>query len=183
MNIEVVVGDILDVPPDVMISTANPWLQMTGGVNLKIILRDRGEDVHAGLQAHLRAAGGRMVEPGAVVRTGPGSLPVRHILHAVSIGPDYDSSVELVAGTIIRAMTQARELGARSVTIPALATGFGPLSMAEFAEALGRAAGRDWVPVESLKAVLLREEDAEIVRAVLARGGEGPCEASSSEGR
>src|SRR5262245_66612140 len=117
MKIEVLVGDILDVPADVLISTANPWLQMTGGVNLKIILRPRGELVHEELQAHLRAAGGRYVEPGTVVRTGPGSLPVRHILHAVAIDPSYGSSVELVAATIVRALTQARDLGARGASI------------------------------------------------------------------
>jgi O-acetyl-ADP-ribose deacetylase len=169
MEIDVLVGDVLDVPADVLISTANPWLQMTGGVNLKIILRPRGEFVHEELQAHLLASGGRYVEPGTVVRTGPGSLPVRHILHAVAIDPSYESSVGLVADTIERALTQARELGARTVTIPALATGFGPLSMEEFAAALARAAERDWSPLEALKVVLLREEDADTVRGVLAR--------------
>jgi O-acetyl-ADP-ribose deacetylase (regulator of RNase III) len=169
MEIEVLVGNVLDVPADVLISTANPWLQMTGGVNLKIILRPQGEVVHEELQCHLRAAGGRYVEPGAVVRTGPASLPVRHILHAVSITPSYESSVGLVAATIGKALTQARELGARTVTLPALATGFGPLSMEEFAEALSRATVQDWSPLEALKVVLLREEDANTVRGVLAR--------------
>jgi O-acetyl-ADP-ribose deacetylase (regulator of RNase III) len=169
MKIEVLVGDVLNVPADVLISTANPWLQMTGGVNLKIILRPRGEFVHEELQRHLRASGGRYVEPGTVVRTGPASLPVRHILHAVSITPSYESSIELVANTIVKALTQARELGARTVTLPALATGFGPLSMEEFAEALSQATRQDWSPLESLKVVLLRAEDADIVRAVLAR--------------
>jgi O-acetyl-ADP-ribose deacetylase (regulator of RNase III) len=142
---------------------------MTGGVNLKIILRPRGELVHEELQAHLRAAGGRYVEPGTVVRTGPGPLPVRHILYAVAIDPSYDSSVELVAGTITEALTQARDLEARVVSIPALATGFGPLSMEDFATALARATRRDWSPLEALKVALLREEDAEVVRGVLAR--------------
>lgn len=169
MVIEVLVGDVLDIPADVLISTANPWLQMIGGVNLKIILRPRGEDVHEELQQYLHATGRRFVEPGTVVRTGPGSLPVRHILHAVSITPSYESSVELVAETIVRALTQARELGARTVTIPALATGFGPLSMEEFAAALALATSRDWSPVEVLKVVLRKEADAETVRAALAR--------------
>jgi hypothetical protein len=40
-------------PADVLVSTANPWLQMTGGVNLKIILRPQGELVHEELQRHL----------------------------------------------------------------------------------------------------------------------------------
>jgi O-acetyl-ADP-ribose deacetylase (regulator of RNase III) len=168
MKIEVLAGDILAVPADVLISTANPWLQMTGGVNLKILVRPRGESVYEELQRHLRAFGGRYVEPGTVVRTGPGSLPVKHILHAVSIDPSYDSSVDLVAGTVVRALTQARDLGARVVTIPALATGFGPLSMEEFAAALGRATVQDWSPIELLKVVLLREEDVDKVRAALA---------------
>jgi O-acetyl-ADP-ribose deacetylase (regulator of RNase III) len=97
MNVSVLAGDVLDVSADVLISTANPWLQMTGGVNLALILRPKGELVHAELQRYLPATGHRMVAPGTVVRTGPGSLPVKHILHAVAIDPSYDSSVELVA--------------------------------------------------------------------------------------
>jgi O-acetyl-ADP-ribose deacetylase len=92
---------------------------------------------------------------------------VKNILHAVSIDPSYDSSVELVTATIVTALMKARELNARVVTMPALATGFGPLSMEEFATALGRALERDWSPLETLKVVLKREEDAEKVRAVL----------------
>src|SRR5947207_971697 len=100
MKVEILAGNILDVPADVLIATANPWLQMTGGVNLKIILRPLGERVFEELQRHLPASGQRWVEPGTVVRTGPGSLPVRHILHAVAIDPSYDSSVDLVADTV-----------------------------------------------------------------------------------
>jgi O-acetyl-ADP-ribose deacetylase (regulator of RNase III) len=167
MTIDILVGDVLDVPADVLVSTANPWLQMTGGVNLAIILRPKGELVHEELQRHLPATGRRMVEPGTVVRTGPGSLPVKHILHAVAIDPSYDSSVELVASTITTALTQARELGARVVSLPALATGFGPLSMEDFAAALRQATQRDWSPLETLKVVLRQEADAETVRNAL----------------
>jgi O-acetyl-ADP-ribose deacetylase (regulator of RNase III) len=167
MKIEVLVGNVLDVPADVLISTANPWLQMTGGVNLGIIVRPQGEFVYEELQRYLRASGRRFVEPGTVVCTGPGSLPVKKILHAVSIDPSYDSSVELVAKTIVRALEQARELDARIVTLPALATGFGPLSMEEFATALRQAIERDWTPLETLKVVLKHEEEAEKVRGVL----------------
>lgn len=167
METEVLVGDVLAVPADVLISTANPWLQMTGGVNLKIILKPKGEDVHAELQTYLPATKPRIVAPGTVVRTGPGSLPVKHILHAVAIDPSYDSSVELVADTISTALAQARALGAKTVTLPALATGFGPLSMLDFGAALKQALARDWTPIQHLKVVLLKEDDADIVRAVL----------------
>jgi O-acetyl-ADP-ribose deacetylase len=168
MNVEVFAGNILDVPADVLISTANPWLQMTGGVNLGIIVRPQGEYVYEELQSYLRATGKEFVEPGTVVCTGPGSLPVKKILHAVSINRSYDSSVELVAETIVRALSQARELGARVVTLAALATGFGPLLMPEFAMALKRALAEPWAPLETVKVVVKHEEEAAEIRNALA---------------
>ena len=55
------------------------------------------------------------------------------------------SSVELVAATIVTALTQARQLDARTVTMAALATGFGPLLMEDFGAALRTALEHDWV--------------------------------------
>jgi O-acetyl-ADP-ribose deacetylase (regulator of RNase III) len=167
MKVEVLAGNILDVPADVLVSTANPWWQMTGGVNLGIIVRPKGDDVFGELQDHLCATGKKMVDPGTVVCTGPGSIPVKNILHAVSIDPSYDSSVELVASTIVKALSQARQLNARSITLAALATGFGPLLMEEFATALRQALVHDWSPLESLKVVVKHEEEAEKIRSVL----------------
>jgi O-acetyl-ADP-ribose deacetylase (regulator of RNase III) len=167
MKVEVLAGNVIEVPADVLISTANPWLQTTGGVNLAIMVRRRGEFVHEELQRHLLASGNRYVEPGTVVRTGPGSVPVKYILHAVSIDRSYDSSVELVRDTIIKALEQARALDAKVVTMPALATGFGPLSMDDFTNALRQAIERDWAPLESLKVVLKQEEDVDRVRCAL----------------
>src|SRR5262249_23300630 len=147
-------GNILDVPADVMISTANPWFQMTGGVNLGIMVRPKGELVFEELQRYLRSAGRSYVDPGTVVCTEPGSLPVKRILHAVSIDRSYDTSVEIVARTIVSALQKARELDARVITLPALATGFGPLSIEDFAAALRQATERDWSPLEHLIVVL-----------------------------
>jgi O-acetyl-ADP-ribose deacetylase (regulator of RNase III) len=168
MKVEVLAGNILDEPADVLISTANPWLQMTGGVNLGIIVRPNGEDVYEELQRYLRDSGQRTAAPGTVVCTGPGSLPVRKILHAVSIDPSYDSSVDLVRDTIITALSQARELGARTVTLAALATGFGPFLMEQFAAALLQALAQDWSPLETLKVVVKHEDEAVTIREVLA---------------
>jgi O-acetyl-ADP-ribose deacetylase (regulator of RNase III) len=170
MKVEVFSGNIVEVPADVLVSTANPWLQMTGGVNLAIIVRPKGDDVFGELQHYLRATGKKMVEPGTVVCTGPGSLPVKKILHAVSIDPSYDSSVELVARTIVNALSQARQLDARTVTLAALATGFGPLLMEDFATALHEALRLDWAPLETLKVVVKHEEEASKIRAVLGIG-------------
>jgi len=37
MDIQVKVGDVLDEQADVLICTANPWLNMSGGVNVHLI--------------------------------------------------------------------------------------------------------------------------------------------------
>jgi O-acetyl-ADP-ribose deacetylase (regulator of RNase III) len=141
---------------------------MTGGVNLAIAVRPKGDLIYEELQRHLHDSGKSFVEPGTVVCTGPGSLPVKHILHAVSIDRSYDSSVELGARTISRALMQARELSARTVTLAALATGFGPLMMVDFASALKQAIQQDWTPLESLKVVVKHEAEAETIRMALA---------------
>jgi O-acetyl-ADP-ribose deacetylase (regulator of RNase III) len=167
MKVDVFAGNIVEVAADVLVSTANPWLQMTGGVNLAIIVRPKGDDVFGELQEYLRATGKKMVDPGTVACTGPGSLPVKKILHAVSIDPYYDSSIELVAKTIVTALSQARQLDARTVTLAALATGFGPLLMEDFAAALQEALRRDWAPLETLKVVVKHEDEASKIRAVL----------------
>jgi O-acetyl-ADP-ribose deacetylase len=167
MKVEVFAGNIVEVPADVLISTANPWLQMTGGVNLAIIVRPKGEEVYAELQDHLREMGRKMVDPGTVICTGPGSLPVKKILHAVSIDPSYDSSVELVTRTMVNALSQARQLNARTVTLAALATGFGPLLMEDFARSLQQVLSHDWAPLEALKVVVKHEEEAEKIRGIL----------------
>jgi len=86
-------------------------------------------------------------------------------VHAVSC----DSSVQLVTDTIIKALTMARELDARVVTLAALATGFGPLLMEDFGAALRQAIDRDLVPLETLKVVVKHEEEAETIRRVLAQ--------------
>jgi O-acetyl-ADP-ribose deacetylase len=167
MKLEVLAGNILDVPGDVLVSTANPWLQMTGGVNLGIIVRPRGEEVYDELQTYLRHLGKKMVDPGTVLCTGPGSLAVKKILHAVAIDPSYDSSIDLVRDTIIKALSKARELGARTVNLAALATGFGPLSMEQFGSALRQALVQDWAPLERLRVVVRHEEEAARIREVL----------------
>lgn len=40
MNVVVTVGNVLDASADVLISTANPWLNMSGGVNGAIRVRE-----------------------------------------------------------------------------------------------------------------------------------------------
>jgi len=129
--------------------------------------------VQAELNAHIAEQPDerRWVPAGSVVRTGSGPLSVQHILHAVAVDGMYDSSVELVRDTICKALAMAGELGANVVTVPALATGYGWLTMRSFAHAVR--AVRDGEcpqgesPVDVLTVVLRREDDARTVRDIL----------------
>ncbi|MCO5165902.1 MAG: macro domain-containing protein [Planctomycetes bacterium] len=167
MRVVVSHGDILDEAVDVLVSTANVKLDMTGGVNGAILLRG-GADVQAELRAHLTRVGRPWVPPGTVVTTGPGPLRVRHIVHAVAVSAFYESSIDLVRDVIASALAEAARLGARTVALPALATGYGPLSLEQFAQALSAAlSGGAGAALDELRVVLAHAPQAERVRAVL----------------
>jgi O-acetyl-ADP-ribose deacetylase (regulator of RNase III) len=166
MRVVVRRGDILGEEADVIVSTANVNLAMSGGVS-GAILRRGGGDVQQALADYLRGTGRDSVPPGSVVLTGPGPLRAKHLLHAVSIDESYGSSVGLVRRTIEGALSEAAGLGARSVALPALATGYGPLLIHEFAEALKGALGRTYEPIEELRVIVWDEGEAEIVSEVL----------------
>jgi O-acetyl-ADP-ribose deacetylase (regulator of RNase III) len=170
MRVIALQGDVLDEVVDVLICTANPTLAMSGGVNGALLARG-GSDVQAELKRFLTSLGKRWADPGTIVRTGPGPLRVKHILHAVRVNAFYESSTTLVKGLPRKALLQAAELGARSVATPALATGCGPLSMAEFAEAAACAATAGCEGIEDFRIVLRDAEDAREVGEVLMRAG------------
>lgn len=163
IEIAVKVGDLLDEEADVVISTANPWLNMSGGVNGAILMRG-GTLIQEELRDYLRTLGRPAVEPGTVVVTSPGSLKAKQLLHAVAIDPFYDSSVELVRHTVERALSTARQLGARTVAMPALATGYGHLTIDQFASGLAEAMRANWSPIERLVVVVRKQENADTVK-------------------
>lgn len=163
MRVWVKQGDVLDEAVDVLICTANALLRMSGGVNGAILARG-GKDVQNELDQYLKQIGRPAVDRGTVVRTGPGPLPVKHILHAVGVNAFYESSPDVIAALLKKALTEAASLGAKTVATPALATGYGPLTMAEFARGLRAAAAGDYPGIEELRVVLRHEDDAAEVR-------------------
>jgi len=165
MNVVVTVGDVLDAAADVLISTANPWLNMSGGVNGAI--REREPDIQSELRAHLESVGESAIPAGSVVQTSAGSLPFSHIIHAVAIDPFYDSSHQIVADTLTAAFNLAVSLGAKSIAMPTLATGYGPMTIDAFARAFAESVvGR--FPLETVTIVVRSDENAATINSVLA---------------
>ncbi len=113
MKLIVKVGDLLNESADVIVCTANPQLNMSGGVNGAILLRG-GEAIQAELHDYLKQSGQRTVAPGTVVRTSPGPLAAKHLLHAVAVDVFYGSSVDLVKQTLDGVFELAAKLEANT---------------------------------------------------------------------
>jgi O-acetyl-ADP-ribose deacetylase (regulator of RNase III) len=66
-----------------------------------------------------------------------------------------------------RALGLARGLGAKAVAMPALATGYGHLTIEQFAEAFSQAMQADWSPIEQLTVVVRKPENATAIQSRL----------------
>ena len=162
MNVVVTVGDVLDVSADVLISTANPWLSMSGGVNGAI--RERQPGIQAELHAHLAAVGETAIPAGSVVCTSAGALPFSHIIHAIAIDPFYDSSHEIVVEALAAAFDLAISLNARTVSMPTLGTGYGSMTIDGFARAFADSM-RTGFELETVTIVVRSNENAATINS------------------
>ena len=168
MIVNVSEGNILECTADVLISSANPWLNMSGGINGEILSRC-GMDIQNELIAYLEECGLKAVPGATVVPTKALGLPFKHIVHAVAIDPFYESSEHLVCKTLVGAFQLADAFAAHSVAVPALATGYGPLSHQQFANAFIKAIHDNYFLVERINLVLDSPEAKTAVSEVLDR--------------
>jgi O-acetyl-ADP-ribose deacetylase (regulator of RNase III) len=118
--IEVVLGDITEEDVDAVVTAANESLMGGGGVDGAI---------HRAAGPRLAEAGAALApcEPGDAVATPAFDLdpPVRHVIHTV--GPVWEDGQhgepDVLASCYRRCLEVADEVGARSIAIPAIATG------------------------------------------------------------
>lgn len=170
MQVTIKVGDVLTAAADVLISTANPWLNLSGGVN-GAIREAVGSDLQIELHEYLKQRGLSAVPAGTVVRSNAYSLPFRHILHAVAIDPFYDSSAKVVETAFGKALELALKLQSLTVSSPTLATGYGPISVAEFGTAIAPVLIRNNLAKMSLTLVVRQPDNArELYEALFGAG-------------
>jgi O-acetyl-ADP-ribose deacetylase (regulator of RNase III) len=117
-------GDITTVRADAIVNAANESLAGGGGVD-GAIHRAGGPAVMDDLEARYGPLGTRRCPTGSAVITVAGELPARWVIHAV--GPRWRGGgagePELLAGAYRSSLQQAREVGARSITFPAISCG------------------------------------------------------------
>jgi O-acetyl-ADP-ribose deacetylase (regulator of RNase III) len=142
-------SNILDIPADVLVCSANVMLNLTGGVGADIIAR-YGTVMQAELHAMLEDRTPKCAKPGEVFVCHTPGLPYKAVLHAVAVDPFYHSSQDVITRTVRKALEIAAECGAKTVALTALASGFGDLTLDDFAEGVRPLLSEDFGAVETL---------------------------------
>ncbi len=161
MRLTLAHGDILREQVEAIVVTANPWLNLSGGVGGALLLAG-GDDVQCELHARLKQTGKTWLSAGSIVCTGPGPLAAdgcRLLIHAVAIDALYQTDEETVRRTLAAAFQTAADRGMQTIALPALATGCGPLSIREFCAAARPILLADWPSIQECRLVL-KDADA-----------------------
>jgi O-acetyl-ADP-ribose deacetylase (regulator of RNase III) len=126
MELSVVDGDITALEVDAVANAANSELWMGSGV-AGALKRAGGEEIER------EAVARGPIEIADAVATGAGRLPARFVIHGAAMGPDLQTSAELIERTTRRCLEVADELGCESLALPAFGTGVGGFGVDECA--------------------------------------------------
>lgn len=149
-------GNILDVEADILVCSANISLTMTGGVGADITKR-YGTQMQHELHSILRKRRPHFAHQGEVVTVRPPGLPYKAVIHAVAVDPLYQSSPEVIEFIMEKVFSSAQSFDAEKIALTALATGFGNLSLEEFAEGLRPHLNKEYPPLKEI--VICQIED------------------------
>ena len=139
--------NIIDEPADVLICSANVLLDLSDGVAADLLGR-YGSTMQEALHKITAARSPHYVSRGEVFPYTDGTLPYKAILHAVAVDSFYQSTPEVIENIVRSALQQAKGYQAKRVTLTALATGLGNLSLPEFASGVRPLMDENFSPVE-----------------------------------
>jgi O-acetyl-ADP-ribose deacetylase (regulator of RNase III) len=149
--------DILNVPADGLICSANPDLNLSGGVGGALLLR-YGSQLQEELHGQARLRSPRLIPPGIAVLTTTTGLPWKAIAHAVAINTFYETNAAVIADTYLSALTQLDAVGCRTVTAACIGCGYGRCPDDEFARAIQLLRTKD-LPADQIVTFVTRNPD------------------------
>ena len=133
--IQVLLGDIFTTKADYFISSGNVLLNMSGGVNGGL-LELYGVALQRELHDEIKRLSIKSVNPGYCYKFQAKIGSYESVVYSVGIDGWYESSQSLVIKTIHGALDIMSPLSGGIVVVPAIGTGYGKLSKAEFGIAL-----------------------------------------------
>ncbi|HEY1662672.1 MAG TPA: macro domain-containing protein [Verrucomicrobiae bacterium] len=149
-------GNILDEPADVLVCSANTSLNLSGGVGADLLGR-YGTKMQNELHRILAARTPRVAQQGEVIAYSGAELPYQAVLHAVAVDGWYHSTPEIIREIVKKSFQMAMNLNAQKVALTALATGFGDLSLIDFADAIRPLFARDFFPIKEVCICLIED--------------------------
>lgn len=153
-------GDIIDEPADILICSANGFLDLSGGVGAAIRMR-YGMDMQYALGEERNRLGNKTLPRGEIVTVGPCGTHFKHVIHAIAVDVFYRADIESTAEVLAKAIHHADSLRAKRIAVVALATGYGPLRMNEFGQSITAIEAEPFNPIEEAIVVVRKDEEAE----------------------
>lgn len=156
------VAEILDVPADALICSANPQLNLSGGVGGSFATR-YGYAMQEYLHRWLATNKLVTLKPGSAVVAPACGSPFRCVIHAVAIDVFYDTSRELIRSAYDNAFLAASNAGCRKIATACLACGYGRASPNLFISTIRDLLNHDLLGVDSIHFASL---DSELICAI-----------------
>ena len=156
------VGNVLDCDADALICSANPSLNLSGGVGGELLLR-YGQSMQEFLRDWLKRSGIPCVAPGTVVAAPGGNSPYRVVIHAVAIDAFYDTSADVIAKAYSAAFGEAARIGCESIASACLACGYGRASPGVFCAGIRSQVRSQLVGVSRVE---FRSTNSDIISAI-----------------
>ena len=125
-------GDILDHQADGLLCSANPNLNLSGGVGGAFALR-YGSEMQTFLHDYLRKQSQNHIDPGEAVIAPSCGSPFIAIAHAVSIDAFYDTDVDTIIRTYDSAIRGLAAQHCHTIAATCLGCGYGRVTNETFA--------------------------------------------------
>lgn len=174
LEVSVFVGDLADAPAEVLCTSTNPRLSLSGGTGLDL-LSHAGWSVRREAQALVEREAARTGRPelpvGTVHRTSAGLLPRACVLHCVASDALHRSSEEAIRSCVQGALAATQEAGCASVAMPVFGTGHASFPFERAVAVMADALASTPTSVRRLVIVTLLEDRAAAARRVLADRG------------
>lgn len=162
-------SDILDTEADGLICSANPSLNLSGGVGGAFLLRF-GTRMQEFLHSHLRSTGQRFIAPGQAVLAPSCGSSFKAIAHAVAIDGFYDTNRSFIRSAYQDAIVQLAKASCRTITAACLACGYGRCTIETFIEAIKPLVAKPYSAVDTITLVTTNAELADAIREWLGAG-------------
>jgi O-acetyl-ADP-ribose deacetylase len=156
------IGELLDATADVLICSANPQLNLSGGVGGAFQLR-YGHAMQDFLHGWRKDHGLRYVNPGNIVVAPSCGSPFRAVVHAVAIDAFYETSTNFIRDSYAKAFAAIAQMEHESVASACLACGYGRATPDVFISAMRGVIGSRLPGIASVKLV---STDAELIEVI-----------------